>query len=361
VTTTAQFDTSAWSGIGAVAPEADTAAGEIAYAVSFDNRRSFSVNQGLGWRRIVRSLGTDQRPLAADNTQWQVNIAAGFGEESWFDCSSNSVDACLEDAFQMGGVNLMTDLLAVSAAEWEVAFVPGTLDFAFGLRADTSGASPRLSGLHLTRQGPVPGLVHCWSGDGNGADLYGGNTATVYSDVTFAEGVSGQAFQCNGVSGGDAGVAASDKPNVSPLGPWTYDFWIRYSSGDGAWIFDRVVPGSPLVSLNVSPTGDAMWYLRADDGGGPILGGFTLPDAWTHVAITRGDGVYTAYMNGTQVGTAADPGTPLTPDPPKWCSHSSSGNQGMNGLFDTVRIWDRALTPSEVSAAAHGDGTCEAH
>jgi hypothetical protein len=290
-----------------------------------------------------------------------VNAAPDFGDEAWFDCSSNALEACLEDAFGLGGANAMTDLQGVSPAAWEVAFVPGTLDFAFGLRADASSASPRVRRLDVIRRGPIVGLVHCWAGDGNGDDLYGGNNATVYSDVTFAAGVSGQAFQCNGVSGAQAGVAAGEAPDVSPLGPWTYDFWIRYSAGDGGWIFDRVVPGSPLVSLTVSTSGEASWYLRADDGGGPLLGGFTLTDTWTHLAITRGDGVYTAYKDGVQVATAVDPGTALTPDPPKWCSHSSSGNQGMNGLFDTVRIWDRALTPEEIDAAAHGDGSCEAH
>jgi len=55
----------------------------------------------------------------------------------------------------------------------------------FGSQAHRVG-QPR-GGTHL------PGLVALWSGDGDGNDSVGGNTATL-TDISFEEGKVGQAF-----------------------------------------------------------------------------------------------------------------------------------------------------------------------
>ena len=44
-----------------------------------------------------------------------------------------------------------------------------------------------------------PGLVALWSGEGDGNDSAGGNTATL-TDITFVDGKVGQAFSFNGLS-----------------------------------------------------------------------------------------------------------------------------------------------------------------
>jgi hypothetical protein len=360
VAITAQLDSAQWFGISNVTPDMDNAAGDVTFAVSFDNRQTFQVNQGTGWRRIVRRVSTNGAAFAANNTQWQFNAAETYASEAWFSCSDNSVLACLEDAFAHAH-NTMPNIEDVPALQWSAAFVNGTLDFAVGLRADASSASPVVHGLDVTLARIPDGLAHCWSGNGNGEDSYGGVTATVYNDVTYRTGVSGQAFGCNGVSGATAGVAATAIPDLTSTGPWTYDFWVRMDSTSGAWVFDRVTGTTPLVSMSVATNGSASWLVRGDAGASATIGGNTLTSTWSHIAIVRGNGFFRTYQNGVEVGSVADTGFAVTPPAPKWCSHAGSANQHMVGEFDTVRIWNRALTATEVAAAADGDGTCEAH
>src|ERR1035437_3406418 len=45
------------------------------------------------------------------------------------------------------------------------------------------------------------GVVGLWHGDGNGDDAVGGNNATLFKGVKFAEGVIGLGFKCDGADG----------------------------------------------------------------------------------------------------------------------------------------------------------------
>ncbi len=197
----------------------------------------------------------------------------------------------------------------------------------------------------------------------------GVNNMTVYGDVTFTSGKSGKAFTCSGVSGSRTTNAyATYPPGVSNSGPWTYEFWIkRDSSASDAWIFDRDYQGpnssgggNPLVELHTDASGNATWLIRNDAGSSMSITGFTIPaSVWHHLAVTRSGATFTAYVDAVSVGTTSLAGA-LTPDPPRVCGFVGGANQGMTGQFDSVRIWNRALSTSELSAIATGDGSCSA-
>jgi hypothetical protein len=217
--------------------------------------------------------------------------------------------------------------------------------------------------------GLFPGLVDCWSGEGNGTDVVSANNMSVFSDVTFAAGKSGQAFTCTGASNTRSTNAyATYRPAVPNGGPWTYEFWIKRDSSTGdAWVFDRDYQGpnssgngTPIIELHTDGSGNCYWLMRNDAGTLTSFSSFTLPASeWHHVAITRNGSTYTAYRDAVSVGTLSLAGT-LTPDPPRICGFVGAPNSYMTGQFDSLRIWNRALTANELANVAAGNGSCAA-
>ncbi|APR78041.1 Hypothetical protein A7982_03388 [Minicystis rosea] len=226
-----------------------------------------------------------------------------------------------------------------------------------------------------------PGLVDCWGGNGNSMDFVGDNWALMTSDVTYAAGKSaGLAFQCSRSTSSLAGINVGTRPKYSPSGPWTYELWVNRTSCDkDTWIVGDNDGSSGLsaVLLHCDSSGSAYWAIR-DAAANPVAigfpvktGTFTLPQGqWAHVAVTRGDGYFTAYLNGSPVSVMSDNLGAIEPTAPRLCGRTvvansgqsifTSDNQSMVGKVASFRIWDRALSGTELQRVAEGDGTCAA-
>lgn len=79
------------------------------------------------------------------------------------------------------------------------------------------------------------------------------------------------------------------------------------------------------------------------------------PGQWTHFAATRADGMVTLYLNGESTQTFADAhfmGNPV------WIGGQDEDAYPFDGTIDEVRIYDRALTASEIQelAGVGGEG-----
>ena len=111
-------------------------------------------------------------------------------------------------------------------------------------------------------------------------------------------------------------------------------------------------------------TPGALYALFRDAGGGLLkinsAGGLLPANRWSHVAMTfnYATQVGNLYLNGTNVASAAYPGT-LTPQTalPVHLGYRPSGSSegGFNGTshlggFDEFSIYNRALTPCEITA-----------
>jgi hypothetical protein len=250
-----------------------------------------------------------------------------------------------------------------------IAGGPNTLVISSSTCDAINNAAGTIATVNVTYASPpIPaGLVHCWPAEGNGNDIVGGDYGTVYPDVTYTPGRNGRAFTCSGVAGLGTNVSTGAKPNVSNVGPWTYDLWVRWISDPqlGGTIVDRVITGSgnPIVTFGVDPAGNATWGVRGDSGGVIWLPvGTVTSGQWVHTAITRGGGVVTAYINGAVAGSPiSDVFGSLTPDPPHLCGNYNDSRYGLVGQVDTMRIWNRALSGAEIASVAAGDGSCSAH
>ncbi|MGH7427645.1 MAG: LamG-like jellyroll fold domain-containing protein, partial [Candidatus Methylomirabilaceae bacterium] len=184
------------------------------------------------------------------------------------------------------------------------------------------------------------------SGNGHTGSLNGGVTWT-------SSGKYGNALSFNGTTG----YVSVASPNL-PTGDYTWEAWVNpnQTSTFQALLVSR--------GLGVSPGG---LELDLDTGGRIIVwsngalrmtSATTIPaGAWSHVALTRAGGTLRLYINGT-----ADPNTgtdgvahDFSTCPLLIGVDNDTGCTGaLNGYFagrlDEIRIYDRALTASEIQA-----------
>ncbi len=151
-------------------------------------------------------------------------------------------------------------------------------------------------------------------------------------------------------------------------GSYTLSAWIQPTEGIGA---DRVIVGqdrSPVLYLQSDTT------LVFGLPNAPSTPGPTLPvrdaspfpfNTWTHVAVTVSTSLsgveFTLYRNGAKVAQATRTDTAFVyPNNSKSrigvyssANNNPDRNTNFKGFMDTVRIYNRALRPDEVSALAN--------
>jgi hypothetical protein len=130
----------------------------------------------------------------------------------------------------------------------------------------------------------------------------------------------------------------------------------RWSAGRRARAASAVVLGALLLLVGVVDTANDPPLLPA--GGGTFDSSTQHTDGrradavdrWSHLALTY-DGVrLRLYVDGTQVSSRAITGTILRTTDPLWIGGNRPYGEHFQGVIDEVRVYDRALSPSEVKA-----------
>ncbi|MCL6589276.1 MAG: family 43 glycosylhydrolase [Firmicutes bacterium] len=210
-----------------------------------------------------------------------------------------------------------------------------------------------------TRAVPTPtgssGPIVWYKFDGNTSDSSGNNkTATLYGSPTYTAGRQDSAINLSGSSqyvGMPSGI-------VSGLTNFTIATWVRLDT-ISTWsrIFD--IGTGTTVNMFLTPRGGSNVIRFAITTGGysaeqQINGAAALPTGvWKHVAVTKSGNVAILYVDGVEVGRNSN----MTLSP------SNLGNTGNNyigksqyadpyldGQIDNFRIYNRALSASEVSS-----------
>lgn len=139
---------------------------------------------------------------------------------------------------------------------------------------------------------------------------------------------------------------------------FTISFWVRFSAGD-------------LTSNRTSMVGNESngggWDVNAPDGSTPPMVQFAYPvpgggggsghasvscctptvDSWMHItAIREGAAGTLSMFHGQTKGGSVSPAPPILPG----SATLSIGGPQFQGTVDEIRIYDRALTASEISA-----------
>ena len=202
----------------------------------------------------------------------------------------------------------------------------------------------------------VPNLVGWWKlDDGSGtvasdsSHAFKGDNGKLVGKPKWAKGGKGGALQFNGnqyVSLGN--ILQGSYPEISIAG------WVKHGSSQWQNIVERSVWDNP----------DGIGLLMDYNGKSVSFGHYAIVcatskanvqnDQWHHVAGTMrqsgSDYVYSIYVDGKLDNTATN-ATGLTATQHGWAIGARyDGTWGYRGLVEDVRIYDRALSDSEIQA-----------
>jgi hypothetical protein len=201
------------------------------------------------------------------------------------------------------------------------------------------------------------GLVAYVPFDGTAVDIAGSNAVVVsgspaYEKAQVGKGLSYTPAAVPGDGGSCVSVSNVLGSSVGTLALWYYARgpWYNYQP-----VFDNAVNQEYWESWIYN---DGRFAARVSNlsGGGMVaydLDNLRGPDNWYHIAFTWNlaeawtklyvDGVLRTTATFTETGWRA-------PDPALRIGSFHSGNKAANGVWDEVRVYDRALTAEEVEA-----------
>ncbi len=202
-----------------------------------------------------------------------------------------------------------------------------------------------------TATGPT-GLVAAYGFDaGSGttvADQSGnGNNGTVANTTWAATGKYGKALQFNGSS---ALVTIPDAASLHLTTAMTLEAWVNPSTVNGNWR-DVIYKGNDNYYLEATSTNSSKpdGGLIAGGSYGDAFGTAALPaNTWSYLAETYDGSTLRLYVNGTQVASTAHTGAISTSANPLQIGGDSIYGQFFAGMIDEVRIYNTALTATQI-------------
>lgn len=197
---------------------------------------------------------------------------------------------------------------------------------------------------------PTTGLVSYWPADGNANDVTGPNNGTLRNSAAFGPGFAGQAFSLDG-SGGY--IEVPDSPSLSVTGHLTLSAYIKINTnGPQQAIIEKYdVPGRNGYLLRL--LGGKLLADICDPNTcsqPPAAGATTVSTGtWHHVAAVFDGTSVKVYLDGILDGSVAtnfvltDGAASL-----KIGARGDDANTRLGGLIDEVKIYNRALSASEI-------------
>jgi hypothetical protein len=212
---------------------------------------------------------------------------------------------------------------------------------------------------------PPPGMTAWWRAEGDVTDVVDGNNG-INQDVTFTNGKVGQALVFTDGSSSIT-VPASPTLNIGNDSGMTIECWIQPDA------FALGGSGAPIVEWDTGTTNFVQFW-----AGGTLLAsivdqlgvahvlqsgpGLLDTNHWQHVAFTYdvGSGTAVIYVNGNGVATNNLGGVLPQTTGAVNIGWSPSTTNFFGGLMDELSIYDRALSPTEISAIFNAEyaGKC---
>jgi len=175
------------------------------------------------------------------------------------------------------------------------------------------------------------------SGSGNHGTLTNMDTTTCWVLGNF-----GNALNFDGVND------YVDIPDLSITGDFSIEFWVNLDPGIGNQ--DAVV-GQEGSGQDINfYAGKCRWFTARENGfpwDAIIATTSAVANTWEYYAITRSGDTLTLYRNGVADVTKSISGINALPFHPKAIGRGNAGYFG--GLIDEVRIWDGALTDTDIT------------
>ena len=200
------------------------------------------------------------------------------------------------------------------------------------------------------------GLVAYLPFDGTAVDVAGSNAVTVTGAPSYVRGKVGQGLSYEpAVTPGNGGSCVSVSnalgSGVGTLALWFYARgpWYNYhpvmdNAVNGEWWESWIYEDGRLAIRVSNLTSGGMVTYDLDNLRGP--------NSWYHIAFTwdRAAQQTKLYVDGVLRATAALAETGwVNPNPTLRIGSYNAGNKAANGIWDEVRVYDRALSVEEIS------------
>jgi hypothetical protein len=205
-------------------------------------------------------------------------------------------------------------------------------------------------------QAPPTGLVVALGFDENGggttSDASGvGNHGTISGAAWTPAGRYGAALSFDGINDW---VTVADAASLDLTNRLTVEAWV-YPTALNSWETVALKEaGSELAyALYGDNNGGASRrpgaWIRIGGTSTSALGTATLPvNTWTHLAMTYDGAQVRLFVNGTQVRSVARTGSIAASTGPLRIGGNAVWTEFFNGRIDEVRIYNRALTATEI-------------
>ena len=327
----------------------------------YDTNTVFDNSANAGWWKMgVGGEGQVTFQTSGDAYGCRVTyqgLNALNGSNRWYHLAATWDAAESNTALYVNGV-LRAAATNTAGTAWRT---PGALFCLGGGHAGSSNGRGRASDVRVY-EAPLTsaqvravfqeqGELVCLPFGGSGADLAGEDNDAAFSRApTFAKGHVGQAFSALGQEGATNGAAIPYAlPEAGTIALWYYARgpWYNYQS-----VFDNAVYPD-WWEMWIYNTGVLAFRIK-NDGSGDVrcdLDNLRGPNQWYHIAVTwdRAAGAVRLYVDGVE--RASDPiGAGWVVPGSTVYLGGHAGNTPGAGLWDEVRIFNRALKAEEVVA-----------
>ena len=298
--------------------------------------------------------------VLADTTAPTVTMTAPADQATV--SGSVAVSATASDDVGVAGVHFELDGNALGAERttppyattWNSATTSNGSHALTAVARDAAGnqaASTVNVSVSNTSQSPN-GLVAAYGfNEGSGvqvADASGqGNGGTISSATWTASGRFGAALSFNGTS---SWVTVADAASLDLTSGMTIEAWVNPATGTG-WrsvVLKEIAGGLAyaLYSANNASRPAGYVHMTVDNG---LNGTSAVPlNTWTHVALTYDGATLRMFVNGVQVSSLAVTGSIVVAPGALRIGGDSVWGEYFKGLVDEVRIYNRALTATEI-------------
>jgi YD repeat-containing protein len=216
---------------------------------------------------------------------------------------------------------------------------------------------------------PPTGLVSWWPGDGNTLDRAAANDGLAENGASYAAGLVGQAFRFDGV---DDLIRIASSRTTGFGGAFSVEFWfnptttINVSTPNQMLLAKgRYLEGGFNAPVAIQVLGgDGRLLVRMPPAPALVSSTDTWPaGTWQHIALSWDGARYRLYVNGSEEAGLDNAFSIIdSTDPITLGNADGFAAGGFAGLLDEPTLYNRALTPAEVTAlhAARGLGKCTA-